>query len=99
MIYLVTYDVPQEYNPIRTRIAQVLKNWGLDRLQYSVFVGELTRNEAETVALRIKDILGITPADVRMVPICKNCLDTILVVSENQAQEMAEEELSGVTLI
>lgn len=99
MLYIVTYDVPQEFNPVRTRVARILKNWGLERLQYSVFIGELTRNEAETIAMQIKDVLHALPADIRMIPICKNCRDQILVVSEKPCTEDLEEGFTEVTLI
>lgn len=99
MRYIVLYDVPQEFNPIRTRLARVLKNWGLERLQYSVFIGNLTRNEAETISLELKDLLHEIPADVRIIPICKNCTDTMLIVSENPFAESLEEGISQVTLI
>jgi len=97
MQFLVTYDIPQEYNNIRTRVARILKSWGLERIQYSVFMGDLTRNEAETVALYIKDTLKEIPADIRMIPICKNCLREIIIVSENLLSDSSEEELTEVT--
>ncbi len=39
MIYLICYDI--ENNTIRTRIAKTLERYGCERLQKSVFIGEL----------------------------------------------------------
>jgi CRISPR-associated protein Cas2 len=90
MLYLVTYDVPEQYNPIRTRIAAVLKNYGLERLQFSVFIGELTPNQAETVSLHINDILGRIEADVRMFPICERCYQKLITIRSRRSLEPEE---------
>jgi len=99
MLYLVSYDIPQEFNPIRTRVARILKNWGLERLQYSVFIGYLTRNEAETISMEIKEILHGAPADIRIIPICKNCQKATLIVSVNPYLEGIDEGPPEVTFL
>ncbi len=40
MLRLVSYDI--ENNKIRTRVAKMLLRAGLDRIQYSVFIGEIS---------------------------------------------------------
>jgi CRISPR-associated endonuclease Cas2 len=83
MIYLVTYDVPKEYPKIRTKIARILKNWGLTHLQYSVFIGPLSRNHAESIALQVGAVIKNHPADVRMYPICDRCMSKAIIISDN----------------
>ncbi|MHA1252565.1 MAG: CRISPR-associated endonuclease Cas2 [Candidatus Helarchaeota archaeon] len=83
MLYLVTYDVPQEYPKLRNRIVNILKGWGLIRIQYSVFIGNLTKNNAEAVALQITSVAKGLPMDVRIFRICKNCIENSIIVSEN----------------
>lgn len=88
--YLVTYDIPEEFNPIRTRIIAVLKNYGLDRLQYSVFIGRLTPNQAETVRLHLDEVIGAIDADVRMFPICEKCIAKLITVRSRKSLEEQE---------
>lgn len=38
MVYLICYDI--ESDRIRQRIGNKLIDWGLERIQYSVFIGE-----------------------------------------------------------
>ena len=73
LLYVVTYDVPATDNATREKLAHALKAAGLVRIQYSVFMGFLSRNEAEAVALKAQAILGSIDADVRVVPVCKHC--------------------------
>ena len=40
MIYLVCYDI--EHDRLRTQLAHKLQDWGLERIQKSVFVGKLS---------------------------------------------------------
>ena len=81
MLYLVTYDVSSEDNAVREKIAHALAAAGLVRVQYSVFWGFLSRNEAESVALKVQQILGTAEGDVRVVPICKKCRTRLLQVT------------------
>lgn len=83
MKLLVIYDVPEKYDDHRTKIAQILKNYGLKRIEYSVFFGNSTINLMETIAMRLESIVKKIQADIRMFPICKNCLEKSLVVKEN----------------
>lgn len=43
MLYLICYDI--ENNTIRSRIAKTLERYGCERLQKSVFVGELNQKK------------------------------------------------------
>jgi len=83
MMYLVTYDIPQEYPKIRRKITLILKNWGLTHLQYSVFMGELSRNNAESIALQIQALVRNISSDIRMFPICQSCLAKAIIISQN----------------
>ncbi|MHA1280092.1 MAG: CRISPR-associated endonuclease Cas2 [Candidatus Helarchaeota archaeon] len=90
MFYLVTYDIPQEYPKIRARVASILLNYGLERLQYSVFIGRLTGNQAETVSMRLSAVVEPIEADVRMFPICENCLRKLVTVKSRKTLEPVE---------
>jgi CRISPR-associated endonuclease Cas2 len=50
----VLYDIPDD--GIRTKIADVCKDYGLERIQFSAFCGRLTRNKREELFLRLGDV-------------------------------------------
>lgn len=62
---LVLYDIPSDR--ARTRIADACLDYGLERIQYSAFVGRLGRAHRQELMLRIKRLLDHEPAKVRFI--------------------------------
>lgn len=52
MIYWVIYDISK--NSSRKKVSDICKDYGLERIQKSAFLGELTKNKAEMMAIQIK---------------------------------------------
>ena len=46
-MYMISYDI--ENTPLRSRIAKTLQQWGLHRVQYSVFLGSVEREKMPTL--------------------------------------------------
>lgn len=65
---LVVYDIPDDR--VRTRVADHCLDYGLLRLQYSAFVGDLSRTHREELMLRIRRTLGKRPGKVHLFVIC-----------------------------
>ncbi len=78
--FIVVYDIPVEFDPIRAKIADILLGHGLVRMNFSVFFGELTYNRAEELGLRLKKLMEKVPGDVRIIPVCKSCLERAITV-------------------
>lgn len=55
-------------------------SYNLIRLNFSVFFGELTKNHAEEIALKLNKILKKVPGDVRLIPVCKTCHENVITV-------------------
>jgi len=85
---IITYDIPDDR--LRYAVANKLKDYGLERLQLSVFQGYLTRNRAEELAIEIRRLLGDEEADVRIFFICEKCRERAIVVKERY---IIEEEI------
>ncbi len=66
---LLIYDI--EEDRLRNKISDVCKDFGLERIQYSAFFGELTRNHREELALRCERILEDQNAKVLIQPVCE----------------------------
>lgn len=62
---LVLYDIPSDR--ARVRVADACLDYGLDRIQYSAFVGALSRAHRQELMLRIERLLEHQPARVRFI--------------------------------
>jgi len=49
MIYLVTYDI--ESDRLRKKVADKILAWGLERVQYSVFMGPVSKPLSQTMRI------------------------------------------------
>lgn len=65
---LVIYDIPDDR--VRTKVADLCLDYGLDRLQYSAFTGMLTRSQQEELLLQIRKKMGKRPGNVQVIPVC-----------------------------
>lgn len=65
---LLLYDV--EDDKTRDRIAQTCMDFGMSRLQYSAFGGELNRNRRQELLLAVEELIGGEAARILAVPIC-----------------------------
>jgi len=65
MRLLVIYDIPDDR--ARARVADACLDYGLERIQYSAFVGQLSRVHQREVELRITRLLDHQPAKVRFI--------------------------------
>lgn len=87
MNLILVYDIVQDRR--RAKVADACLDYGLDRVQYSTFVGILSRTHQEELLMRIKDIVGDTPASVHLYPIDEKAWKKRLILE--QAIEKVEE--------
>ena len=66
---ILVYDIPDDGK--RTKIAEACMDYGLDRIQYSAFVGPLLPTHQEELMLRIKQVLGKRPGNIQLFPLCE----------------------------
>ncbi len=66
---LVVYDIPDDGT--RTKIADFCLDYGLDRIQYSAFLGNLTRGQQKELMAKIKRRLGKREGVIQLFPICR----------------------------
>jgi CRISPR-associated protein Cas2 len=67
---ILVYDVVDDR--ARTKVADACLDYGLDRVQYSVFTGKLSRNHQEELMLCIELLLLETCANVKLIPISED---------------------------
>ena len=89
MKILLIYDIPNDR--ASNKVADLCLDYGLERIQYSAFLGELKRTHQEELLMRIKKRLGKQAGDVRLVPICdKDWAARLEVVNESTSQRVSE---------
>ena len=66
---VLVYDIQDDGK--RTKIADACLDYGLDRIQYSAFLGPLLPTHQEELMLKIKKILGRRPGNVQLFPLCE----------------------------
>ena len=79
---LVIYDIPDDR--IRNRLGEICKDYGLKRIQYSGFVGPLSRNKREELCLKLKGALGDERGKLLVQPICEKDMKSLFAI-ENKA--------------
>lgn len=67
MHLLLFYDVTS--NRIRRKMADICQDYGLDRTQFSAFVGDLTRSQQRELMQRLRDLLGEEAGALLLVPV------------------------------
>jgi len=81
----VFYDIPDDR--LRNKVANVLKDFGLRRLQKSVFEGNLTYNRGDELAKVIDRVMGDEEGDIRIIFVPPSFLDKIIVIREMYVHE------------
>ena len=66
---LLVYDIEDDGK--RSKVADICLDYGLDRIQYSAFLGPLMPLHQEELMLKIKKTLGKRPANVQLFPLCE----------------------------
>jgi CRISPR-associated protein Cas2 len=67
MRYLLIYDIA--HDGVRTKVADVCLDYGLQRIQYSAFLGELSYIHQRELLLKIERRIGKHGANVQLFPL------------------------------
>ena len=82
---LLVYDIP--HDGTRTKIADFCLDYGLDRIQYSGFLGDLARTYQEELILKIGERLGDRPGKIQLFVICEKDWRQRLEIIQEQDEE------------
>jgi CRISPR-associated protein Cas2 len=72
MFTLVVYDISDDKN--RTHLSKVLENFGLNRIQYSAFTGELNPHDRHVLLQDVKKYATGEKDSIYITPLCKRCM-------------------------
>lgn len=62
------YDISKD--KIRVRVAEVCKDYGLQRIQWSAFRGDLNHNRREELLQRLRRTVDPEDGNIQIFPIC-----------------------------
>lgn len=85
---LLIYDIPND--GVRTKIADFCLDYGLDRVQYSAFLGDLSTNHQEELMLRVEEKLGKAAGRIALYPICKQDWRGRIAIEQGMEEERGE---------
>jgi CRISPR-associated protein Cas2 len=69
---VLVYDISSDR--ARAKVADACLDYGLSRIQYSAFFGEISANHLEELLQRIRRLVGRGEASVEVFPICQKDL-------------------------
>ncbi|MBE2236475.1 MAG: CRISPR-associated endonuclease Cas2 [Caldilineaceae bacterium] len=87
---LLLYDIPDD--KIRGKIATFCLDYGLDRLQYSAFLGDLSSNHQEELMLKLTKRLGKAAGKIDLFPLCRNDWRSRISIEQTEAANPKEAE-------
>ena len=91
MLTWVIYDIVDTKK--RTRIAKACKNIGLYRVQKSVFLGNLNKNEIDEIAIRCKDIIDEDEDSVYIFPMCEDDFKKVKLLGQAFDKSLVTDEI------
>lgn len=72
MTTILIYDIP--HDGLRAKVADACLDYGLARVQYSAFLGQLNHNRQQEILQRLRRLVGQKPARIQIVPVCEKDL-------------------------
>ena len=88
MRYVVIYDITDDN--LRALVAETLKDYGLQRIQYSAFVGNLRRDELNSLIVDLKNLIKELIENVQLFPVCDTCFKGRREVGRPKKYELKE---------
>lgn len=86
---LVIYDIVDD--KLRIKVANKCKDYGLGRIQYSAFFGDMTTNRREELAMALRKLLGKHWGRIHFFPMCDKDLRLMTVVEVGYGEEVNSE--------
>jgi len=88
---LIIYDIPNDR--LRNKVADICLDYGLDRIQFSAFLGKLSRNHQEELMLKVDMRMDDNPGNIQLIPICaKDWAERMSYEVEAEEEEEEKEE-------
>lgn len=94
MIVWVMYDI--EKDRARTKAAKICQQSGLYRVQFSVFLGILEKNEFDTLHLRLQELINEEKDSIYMFPMSKDELQQTVLMGQAFDKDFVTDEVRSL---
>lgn len=91
MICWVMYDIKND--KARTKIAKACEQSGLNRVQYSVFLGTLEKNEKDTLEIIVDELMDKKTDSVYIFPMSKDELKQTVLLGQAFDKKLITNEI------
>lgn len=90
MRYLIIYDITDDN--LRNHVSELLKDYGLQRIQYSAFIGNLRRDKLNSLMVDLRRLIGEAVENVQIYPLCDVCFKGRREIGKPKRYEFKEKE-------
>lgn len=94
MIVWVMYDI--EKDRTRTRAAKICQRSGLYRVQYSVFLGVMEKNEFDSLHLQLEELIDEAKDSIYMFPMSKDELKQTVLLGQAFDKDFVTDEVRSL---
>jgi CRISPR-associated protein Cas2 len=94
MLTWVIYDIGAD--KIRNKVAKICKNYGLQRVQKSAFLGNLNRNEVDELGLQCKELIDDEKDAVYLFPMCEDDFKKVRMLGIPFDKELVSDEIRAL---
>jgi CRISPR-associated protein Cas2 len=91
MLTFVVYDISKDRT--RTKIAKRCLDFGLYRVQKSVFLGDIESNRVEEIILASRELMNAETDSVYVFPLCREDFDKVRIVGQGFDRQMVADEV------
>ena len=91
MLTWLIYDISNDRT--RSKIAERCLDYGLYRVQKSVFLGDLESNRVDEVILFSKELLDETTDSIYVFPMCKDDFSKVKIIGQGFDEDLVTDEL------
>ncbi len=96
MLIWAIYDIHE--NKIRTKIAKYCKQKGLYRVQKSVFLGEIEKNQLDELKVESEKIIQKERDSVYIFPMCDQDFKKVILLGQAFDKELVTDEIQSLFL-
>lgn len=96
MIVWTLYDI--ENDRTRNKVSKICQKMGLMRVQYSVFLGTLNKNEKDSLELQIADLIDENSDKVYIFPMSRDELRDSVLLGQAFDKKMITDEVQALFL-
>jgi len=95
MLTLAIYDISDDKK--RTALSKMLQDFGLHRIQYSGFLGDINPNDREVLSKEVGRFVEGTTESVYIVPLCDRDAKSCRIVSKNRISIIDKDNVTIVS--